>query len=95
MNENNDRLGITAFAWWTRQVILILAGCFFLFFGVHLLVAAYNLKDPAFFVMTFFASNLIILISAVLIIGFVLKGIATLRAPDDGKGDGVGGGDQS
>jgi hypothetical protein len=59
--------------WWIRQVILVLAGCFFLLFGIHVLVMAYQLEDPFSFVMTFFASNLIILISITLIIGFVLR----------------------
>lgn len=56
-----------------KLVLLVLAGCFFLAFGIHLLIAAYSLKDPFNFVMTFFASNLIILISAALLIGFVVR----------------------
>jgi len=50
-----------------------LIGLFFLLFGIHLLIAAYNLKDPALFIMSFFASNFIILISATLLIGFVYR----------------------
>ena len=46
---------------------------FFLLFGVYLLVLAYHLTDPLSFIMTFFASNLVILISAVLLLGLVLK----------------------
>ena len=65
--------------WWVRQVILSLAGCLFLLFGVHVLIAAYHLKDPYSFVMSFFASNLIILISAVLLIGFVYRMIRVYR----------------
>jgi hypothetical protein len=56
-----------------RQVLLILVGCFFLLFGVQLLISAYRLNNPLMFVMTFFASNLIILISAALVIGFVIR----------------------
>lgn len=56
-----------------KLALLILAACFFLAFGIHLLIAAYSLKDPFNFVMTFFASNLIILISAALLIGFVIR----------------------
>ncbi|RLC31590.1 MAG: hypothetical protein DRH37_02730 [Deltaproteobacteria bacterium] len=59
--------------WWIRQTLLVAGGCFFLFFGVHILIAAYRLNDPFDFVMTFFASNLIILISAVLVLGFILR----------------------
>jgi len=67
------------FFWWLRQVILILAGCFFLTFGIHVLIAAYQQKDPYSFIMAFFASNLIILISATLILGFVLRMIKVYR----------------
>ena len=59
--------------WWIRQVILVLVGCFFLFFGINILIAAYKLKDPFSFIMTFFASNLMILISATLVLGFILR----------------------
>ncbi|MBC8417713.1 MAG: hypothetical protein KJ573_15185 [Proteobacteria bacterium] len=69
--------------WWFRQVILILAGCFFLTFGIHILIAAYKLKDPYSFIMAFFASNLIILISATLIFGFVLRMIKVYRILKD------------
>ena len=65
--------------WWLRQIILILAGCFFLAFGIHILNAAYRLTDPFSFIMAFFASNLIILISATLILGFVLRMIKVYR----------------
>jgi hypothetical protein len=65
--------------WWVRQVILVLAGCFFLTFGIHVLIAAYQLKDPYSFIMAFFASNFIILISATLILGFILRMIKVYR----------------
>ena len=59
--------------WWVRQVVLILVGCLFLMFGILMLLSAYNLKDPYSFIMAFFASNLMILISATLVMGFVLR----------------------
>lgn len=65
--------------WWIRQVVLILLSAFFLFFGIQLLISAYGLKDPYTFIMTFFASNFIILISAALIIGFAYRMIAVYR----------------
>jgi len=65
--------------WWLRQVILILAGCFFLAFGIHILIASYKLKDPYSFIMAFFASNLIILISATLILGFIIRMIRVYK----------------
>ncbi len=56
-----------------RHIFLIIVSCFFLLFGVHVLIAAYQLTDPFSFVMTFFASNLIILISAALTLGFAIR----------------------
>ena len=75
--------------WWVRQVILILLGSFFLLFGIHLLILAYRLNDPSWFIMMFFASNLIILISAALLVGFILRIVTVLRNPkkqEDCKG---------
>lgn len=59
--------------WWIRQCLLVLVAGFFCFFGISLLIAAYDLNDPFMFIMTFFASNLIILINATLLIGFVYR----------------------
>ena len=65
--------------WWIRQCILVLVACFFLYFGISLFLAAYKMTDPFYFIMTIFASNLIILISAVLLIGFVYRMINVYR----------------
>jgi hypothetical protein len=65
--------------WWVRQTILILAGCFFAIFGIVILISAYKLKDPYSFIMAFFASNLIILISVTLVLGFVLRMIKVYK----------------
>jgi len=65
--------------WWVRQVVLILIGVFFLLFGIQLLISAYQLKDPFSFLMTFFASNFIILISATLVVGFAYRLISAYR----------------
>ncbi len=68
--------------WWIRQVIFTLVGCFFLLFGIHLLISAYHLKNPFWFIMTFFASNLIILISAALLAGFIMGMIGKHKKND-------------
>ena len=65
--------------WWIRQIVLISVSAFFLYFGVRLLISAYELKDPFTFLMTFFASNFIILISATLIVGFAYRMITEYR----------------
>lgn len=65
--------------WWIRQIIFVLVGCFFLVFGIHVLLLAYQLKDPFSFIMTFFASNLIILISATLVVGFIIRMVSAYK----------------
>nr|WP_281432357.1 hypothetical protein [Desulfatitalea alkaliphila] len=41
--------------------------------GIQVLIGAYRLTDPFSFVLTFFAANFIILISAALSLGFALR----------------------
>ena len=66
-------LQMSYFFWYIRQVVLTGIAAFFLYFGIGLFRAAYSLEDPFSFIMTVFASNLIILISAALLIGFVYR----------------------
>ena len=65
--------------WWIRQIVLISLGSFFLYYGVELLISSYELNDPYTFIMTFFASNFIILISATLIFSFAYRMITVYR----------------
>jgi len=65
--------------WWIQQVVLISIGAFFLYYGVQLLISSYDLKDPFIFIMTFFASNFIILISATLVFGFTYRIVMAFR----------------
>ncbi|MFC1866826.1 hypothetical protein ACFL0H_01650 [Thermodesulfobacteriota bacterium] len=65
--------------WWIRQIIFALAACFFLLFGIELLIMAYRLDDPFLFIMTFFSSNLIILISGTLLFIFLYKMMVSQR----------------
>ena len=58
---------------WISNIILALIALFFIIFGIDLLYMAYQINEPFSFIMTFFASNLIILISATLLLHFVLK----------------------
>ncbi len=59
--------------WWLGQLLLTGIACFFTCFGISLLVSSYRLGDPFSFIMTFFAASLMILISLVMVIGFVLR----------------------
>jgi hypothetical protein len=65
--------------WWIRQIVLISISAFFVYFGIRLLISSYELKDPFTFLMTFFASNFIILISGTLIFGFAYRMIRVYR----------------
>jgi len=65
--------------WVFKQVLLVLMGGFYLYFGIHLLVSAYTLDNPYTFILTFFASNFIILISAALLVGFIYRLVAMWR----------------
>ena len=71
--------------WWAKHLAGAGLGCVFLAFGVEVLVAAYGLNDPFSFVMTFFAANFMILISAALTFGLVWRMVSVLRGPKPGK----------
>ena len=75
--------------WISRVVLTCLAG-FFLVFGIDLLRAAYRLEVPDYFIMTFFAASLIILISAALGFAFVLSMVHRLRPPPAEEGPSEG-----
>ena len=71
--------------WLIRQVVLILIGTFFLYYGIQLLISAYDLNDPFIFIMIFFAANFIILISGTLIFAFayrIVMAICQLKKSD-------------
>ena len=46
-----------------RNILIGVLSLFFLFWGITLLLSAYNMKNPQEFIMLFFASNFIVLIS--------------------------------
>jgi len=64
---------------WVWHLFFMAAGLFFLLFGVYLLIAAYQLKDPFHFIMTFFASSLIILISLTIVVGLTIRVVQAIR----------------
>lgn len=73
--------------WWCGHLLLTATACFFVFFGISLLMAAYRLTDPFSFIMTFFAASLIILISAVMVLGFIVR-MSRSRRTHHRKNDG-------
>jgi hypothetical protein len=76
--EYEERTGVSIY-WWIRQIILILIAGFYLALGIQLLISAYQLNDPPNFILTFYASNFMILISAALLVGFIYRLVATYR----------------
>jgi fucose 4-O-acetylase-like acetyltransferase len=65
--------------WWTVAAASAILAIFFLIVGISLCRAAYDLENPYQFILTFFSSNLIILISVVILLGVVLRIIGRLR----------------
>ena len=81
---------ITKILWWIYQIILAMAACFFLVFGIQMLIASYSLNDPFTFIMTFFSSSLIILISGTLLFTFIYKMISSRKKDlDQGQDPGA------
>jgi hypothetical protein len=70
---------------WGKNIIIALLSVFFLLFGVKSLMIAYTLKNPHEFIMYFFSSSLIILVSIVGIIypAFRMKSILKLNKTDN------------
>jgi len=76
--EYEERTGVSTY-WWIRQIILIGIAGFYLVLGIQLLASAYQLNDPPNFILTFYASNFMILISAALLVGFIYRLVLTYR----------------
>jgi biotin transporter BioY len=72
--------------WLAILVVLALIAIFFILFGINLLYMAYQISEPFSFIMTFFASNLIILISATLLLIFVLNIVTNIRKSKEKEG---------
>ena len=70
---------VRTLVWWTVAAASVILSIFFLFVGISLCRAAYDLEHPHQFILTFFSSNLIILISVVILLGAVLRMIGRLR----------------
>ncbi len=70
---------VSRVVWWVLSTASALLSGFFLFLGINLCQASFQLGHPHQFILTFFASNLIILISAVILAGVIVRVIARLR----------------
>lgn len=77
---------VKALLWWTVSTLCALFSIFFLFLGINLCQAAYQLDNPHHFILTFFASNLIILISIVFLAAVMVRIVARLRCNESRPG---------
>jgi hypothetical protein len=68
-----------ALIWWTGKSLVGLFFIGFLLLGIDLCRASFRLKEPHQFILTFFASNLIILVSAALLAGLIVRIIGRVR----------------
>lgn len=78
-DDGNDKSYHIDKIWWVKQIVLVILGGFYLYFGIHLLISSYQLNNPFTFIMTFFASNFIILISGALLVGFMYRMVVAIR----------------
>jgi len=65
--------------WWLKNILIAIFSLLFLVFGIQALMASYSMKNPYEFIMYFFSSSLIILISIVGIIYPALRVRAALK----------------
>lgn len=52
-----------SWSWWIRLTLIGIFSVFFLIFGVEVLIGAYGLNHPQFFIMYFFSGSFIVLVS--------------------------------
>jgi hypothetical protein len=64
---------IGSWLWWGKNGFIGVLSLFFLIFGIEGLIAAYTLNNPMEFIMYFFSSSLIILISLVGVIYLLFR----------------------
>lgn len=83
--ESKFKIIYYRYLWWPWQLFLAAAAIFFTGFGFLLLFQAYEYNDPFLFIMIFFSSNLIILISLVMVIFFIYRMINVLKGTKKNK----------
>jgi len=74
--------------WWTLSTASAMLSIFFLFLGIDLCRASFQLNHPHQFILTFFASNLIILISVAILAGVIVRMVSRLRQDDPAEHQG-------
>ncbi|MHB8769705.1 MAG: hypothetical protein ACYC7J_01765 [Syntrophales bacterium] len=54
--------------WWGKNIVILLVAVFFLIFGIETLIGSFTLKNPLEFIVYFFSSSFMVLVSIVGII---------------------------
>lgn len=67
---------MNTFFWWTSKLVIGMASLFFFARGIDVLVFSYTLNNPLEFLMYFFSSSMLILVSAV---GVIYCGFRVFR----------------
>lgn len=71
--KNVELFYMNAFFWWISKLVIGIVSLFFLARGIDVLVHSYSLNNPAEFIMYFFSSSMLILVSAVGVIYSAVK----------------------
>jgi len=66
--KNVELFYMDAFFWWISKIVIGIVSLFFFIRGIEILIGSYSLNNPAEFIMYFFSSSMLILVSAVGII---------------------------
>lgn len=59
--------------WWASHILVLFISTGFLILGVNMLRRAYGMHYPLNFLIAFFGSSMMILISGSLVVGFVIR----------------------
>ena len=60
-------------SWWIKNIVIAILAVFFLSLSIVNLISAYELKNPAEFVMVFFGQSLLLMVSVVGILYAILQ----------------------
>ena len=68
--------------WWIKKIVVCLLSGFFMLFGIQVLISAYSQDDFGVFIILFFSSNFMILISAAIFFSYIYLMIRHCRGKD-------------
>lgn len=73
--------------WWGKNILIALFAFFFLAFGIETLIGSFLLKNPLEFIMYFFSSSLMVLVSlaGILYPAFQVHAFFKTRKIDNGS----------